>query len=99
MVRVCVWVFSFLMCVCGTHVLSGCSVHMNVLYPSPTSLAAERDFQVPIKFAFRPHHGPVYGCSCSPYHRNLFLTCSTDMSVRLYSLLDVRGERGRGEHG
>ena len=44
----------------------------------------------PVNFAFRPHQGPVYGCNCSPFHRNLFLTSSTDSSVRLYSLLDVR---------
>ena len=35
------------------------------------------------------HAGPVYAISCSPFHRNLFLTCSTDGSVRLYNLLQV----------
>ena len=54
-----------------------------------SSHTVERDFQSAIKFAFQPHHGPVYGCGCSPFHRNLFLTASTDMSARLYTLLDV----------
>ena len=44
----------------------------------------------PVTFAFRPHQGPVYGVSCSPFHRNIFLTASTDTSAHLYSLLDVR---------
>ena len=51
--------------------------------------ALETDFQSPVKFAFRPHHGPVYSVSCSPFHRNLFLSCGTDTTTRLYSLLDV----------
>ena len=51
--------------------------------------SVETDFQSPVKFAFRPHHGPVYSVSCSPFHRNLFLSCGTDTTTRLYSLLDV----------
>lgn len=49
----------------------------------------ETDLASPINFAFRPHHGPVYGISASPFHRNLFLSCGTDTTARLYSLLDV----------
>lgn len=44
----------------------------------------------PVTFAFSPHFGPVFSVDCSPYHRNLFLTCGTDASVRLYSMLQVR---------
>lgn len=58
--------------------------------PNYLTLLGEQDFKSPIKFVFRPHHGPVYGICCSPFHRNLFLSCSTDASARLYSLLDVR---------
>ena len=50
---------------------------------------SEANLKSPIKFSFRPHHGPVYGISCSPFHRNLFLSCATDTTIRLYSLLDV----------
>ena len=49
----------------------------------------ERNLQSPIKFSFRPHFGPVYDINCSPFHRNLFLSCATDTTTRLYSLLDV----------
>lgn len=43
----------------------------------------------PVTFAFSPHFGPVFSVDCSPYHRNLFLTCGTDASIRLYSMLQV----------
>ena len=49
----------------------------------------EEDLWSPIKFVFRPHYGPVYSISTSPFHRNLFLSCGTDAAVRVYSLLDV----------
>ncbi|XP_064382625.1 cytoplasmic dynein 2 intermediate chain 2-like [Halichondria panicea] len=49
----------------------------------------ESDLQSPIQFVFRPHHGPVYAISCSPFHRNLFLSCGTDGTARLYSQLDA----------
>ncbi len=49
----------------------------------------EEDLLSPIKFVFRPHHGPVYDINTSPFHRNLFLSCGTDSTVRVYSLLDV----------
>lgn len=57
----------------------------------------EADLQSPIKFSFRPHYGPVYDISCSPFHRNLFLSCATDTTTRMYSLLDV--SRGNGKVG
>ena len=44
----------------------------------------------PVTFSYQPHGGPVYSIECSPSHRNLFLTCGTDASVRLYSSLLVR---------
>jgi WD40 repeat protein len=43
----------------------------------------------PITFAFVAHHGPVYSVDCSPFHRNLFVTSSTDTTIRLYNMLQV----------
>lgn len=44
----------------------------------------------PISGAFEPHLGPVYSVSFSPFHRNLFLSCSMDGSIRIYDLLQVK---------
>jgi len=49
---------------------------IKTLYPAPRSTAYEN------------HMGPVTGTSCSPFIKRLFLTCSTDGTVRLY---DVQG--------
>ena len=38
-------------------------------------------------FSYEKHAGPVYGVSCSPFHRNLFITASADGNVRLHSML------------
>ncbi|KAM6243786.1 cytoplasmic dynein 2 intermediate chain 2 [Porphyrio hochstetteri] len=43
--------------------------------------------RAPAEFSFSPHGGPVYSVSCSPFHRNLFLTCGTDGQVHLHSML------------
>lgn len=37
---------------------------------------------------FEAHRGPVHGVDCSPFFRNLFLTCSSDGSLRLFSTLE-----------
>ena len=37
---------------------------------------------------FETHSGPVHSIDCSPFFRNLFLTASSDGSVRLYSTLE-----------
>lgn len=42
----------------------------------------------PVQFAYTGHRGPVYGLACSPYHRNLFLTASTDMSLSIAHMLE-----------
>ena len=34
--------------------------------------------------------GPCLGISCSPFVKRLFLTCSSDGSVRLYDTLNQR---------
>lgn len=44
--------------------------------------------QSPVGFTFAGHKGPVYAVDSSPYHRNLFLSSSTDGSIRIYSVLE-----------
>lgn len=39
------------------------------------------------KQSFDHHSGPVYAIAASPFHRNLFLTCSTDGTIHLYNML------------
>ena len=48
---------------------------------------SEKLFGSPVSFAYEGHSGPIYGVSCSPYHRNVFLSVSTDTSVRLFNML------------
>ncbi|XP_063265829.1 cytoplasmic dynein 2 intermediate chain 2 isoform X2 [Prinia subflava] len=46
--------------------------------------------RAPAEFSFSPHAGPVYSVSCSPFHRNLFLSCGTDGQVHLHSMLQTQ---------
>ncbi|XP_075295181.1 cytoplasmic dynein 2 intermediate chain 2 isoform X1 [Opisthocomus hoazin] len=46
--------------------------------------------RAPAELAFSPHAGPVYAVSCSPFHRNLFLSCGTDGQVHLHSMLQTQ---------
>uniref|UniRef100_A0A7M4E1V5 Dynein 2 intermediate chain 2 n=1 Tax=Crocodylus porosus TaxID=8502 RepID=A0A7M4E1V5_CROPO len=46
--------------------------------------------KAPAQFAFSPHGGPVYCVSCSPFHRNLFLSSGTDGHVHLHSMLQAQ---------
>uniref|UniRef100_A0A8C8RTM8 WD repeat domain 34 n=1 Tax=Pelusios castaneus TaxID=367368 RepID=A0A8C8RTM8_9SAUR len=46
--------------------------------------------KAPAQFAFFPHGGPVYCVSCSPFHRNLFLSGGTDGHVHLHSMLQAQ---------
>ncbi|XP_008150777.2 cytoplasmic dynein 2 intermediate chain 2 [Eptesicus fuscus] len=46
--------------------------------------------RAPAQFTFSPHGGPVYSVSCSPFHRNLFLSAGTDGHAHLYSLLQAQ---------
>jgi len=41
-----------------------------------------------VKFNYQPHSGPSTAVHCSPFHRNIFLSCGTDGALRLYSLLE-----------
>nr|XP_060613191.1 cytoplasmic dynein 2 intermediate chain 2 isoform X2 [Anolis sagrei ordinatus] len=46
--------------------------------------------RAPAQFAFSPHGGPVYCVSCSPFHRNLFLSAGTAGHVHLHSMLQAQ---------
>ncbi|GIL81731.1 hypothetical protein Vretimale_1322 [Volvox reticuliferus] len=54
--------------------------------------AGERvELRTPVRDAgYAPHAGAVFGVDCSPFQRELFLTTSTDGSVRLYSSLRMQ---------
>ena len=62
--------------------------HVNI-YSSAGSVVSSVPLHSPVTFTFSPHHGPVYSVDCAPFHRNLFLTCGTDTSLRIYSMLQV----------
>ncbi|KAM5300506.1 LOW QUALITY PROTEIN: cytoplasmic dynein 2 intermediate chain 2 [Ctenodactylus gundi] len=69
-------------------------------FPLKCSLAAEEaaltrmpssvSLRAPAQFTFSPHGGPIYSVSCSPFHRNLFLSTGTDGHVHLYSMLQAQ---------
>ncbi|XP_011362481.1 WD repeat-containing protein 34 isoform X1 [Pteropus vampyrus] len=69
-------------------------------FPLKCSLAAEEaaltrmpssvSLRAPAQFTFSPHGGPVYSVSCSPFHRNLFLSAGTDGHIHLYSMLQAQ---------
>ncbi|XP_004640635.1 WD repeat-containing protein 34 [Octodon degus] len=69
-------------------------------FPLKCSLAAEEPalartpssvcLRAPARFVFSPHGGPIYSVSCSPFHRNLFLSAGTDGHVHLYSMLQAQ---------
>ncbi|KAM6182076.1 cytoplasmic dynein 2 intermediate chain 2 [Erethizon dorsatum] len=69
-------------------------------FPLKCSLASEVVAQVrtpssvplraPARFTFSPHSGPIYSVSCSPFHRNLFVSAGTDGHVHLYSMLQAQ---------
>ena len=50
--------------------------------------------QSPVTFKFASHRGPVYCVDYSPFHRNVFISCSTDKTVRIYTVLQVGLRRG-----
>mmetsp|Transcript_23424 Transcript_23424/g.17876 ORF Transcript_23424/g.17876 Transcript_23424/m.17876 type:complete len:397 (+) Transcript_23424:599-1789(+) len=58
---------------------------------APTVYGAKPDvkllFTIPFNANYEKHLGPVLGLSSSPFVKRLFLSCSSDGSVRLYDLL------------
>jgi WD40 repeat protein len=61
---------------------------------APTVYGAKPDlkliFTVPFNANYEKHLGPVLGMSCSPFVKRLFLSCSSDGSIRLYDVLNHR---------
>ena len=55
-----------------------------------SAISANFSPRAAINFAFVPHLGPVYAVCCSPFHRNLFLSASTDMRLHLSSFLQAK---------
>eukprot|EP00002_Diphylleia_rotans_P028367 TRINITY_DN5726_c0_g1_i4.p1 TRINITY_DN5726_c0_g1~~TRINITY_DN5726_c0_g1_i4.p1 ORF type:complete len:503 (+),score=78.27 TRINITY_DN5726_c0_g1_i4:60-1568(+) len=45
-----------------------------------------KDSPCQIEMAYDQHNGPVHSVVCSPFHRNVFFSCSADSTVRLTSL-------------
>jgi WD40 repeat protein len=43
----------------------------------------------PVVFKYEAHQGPIHSLECSPFHRNLFLTCSSDGSVKLFNVYET----------
>ncbi|XP_069775096.1 cytoplasmic dynein 2 intermediate chain 2 isoform X1 [Narcine bancroftii] len=76
----------FIAAVEGGYVLK-CSTE--VLTPA-TLCSGSVPLKAPAQFTFSPHCGPVHAVSCSPFHRNLFLTAGTDGHVHLYSMLQAK---------
>jgi WD40 repeat protein len=61
---------------------------------APTVYHAKPDlkllFSIPFNANYEKHLGPVSGMNCSPFVKRLFLSSSTDGSVRLYDILNHR---------
>ncbi|KAK2156882.1 hypothetical protein NP493_1930g00018 [Ridgeia piscesae] len=55
--------------------------------PASRDVQCSIPLQSPVTFSFASHKGPVYSVDFSHFHRNLFLSCSTDKSVRIYTVL------------
>ncbi|XP_074149906.1 cytoplasmic dynein 2 intermediate chain 2 isoform X2 [Sminthopsis crassicaudata] len=62
------------------------AVEVAALTRMPSSLP----LRAPAQFTFSPHGGPIYSVSCSPFHRNLFLSAGTDGHIHLYSMLQAQ---------
>lgn len=66
-----------------------CTLNRHLPEATPLNEVDNHKFPNPVTFSFKPHHGPVYSVSPSPFHRNVFLTCSTDSTARVYSFLET----------
>ena len=56
----------------------------------PLDKGVKIQFRSPVTLVYSAHNGPVYDVDFSPAHRNLFLTASTDGTIRLYSTLQPK---------
>jgi WD40 repeat protein len=58
-----------------------------VFRTKPGVTAARQGNQLQVE-SFDPHRGPVHAVDCSPFFRNLFLTCSSDGSAKIFNSLE-----------
>ena len=63
--------------------------HENHLSYFSAHVVSSIPLRSPVTFAYNAHFGPVYAVDSSPYHRNLFISCGGDNTVRVYSMLQV----------
>ncbi|TPX64758.1 hypothetical protein SpCBS45565_g05683 [Spizellomyces sp. 'palustris'] len=68
--------------------IAKCSRSVSTTIP-PNTVSLPR-LANPIQFAYTPHTGPVTAMACSPFHRNLFLSCGSDGLVRIYNVLQTK---------
>jgi len=47
-------------------------------------------FPNPIDLVYEPHVGPIHEIACSPFHRNVFLTCGADGNAGIYNVLQKK---------
>jgi WD40 repeat protein len=47
-------------------------------------------YPIPFNANYEKHLGPVSAISCSPFHKRIFLSCSSDGAIRMYDVIDAR---------
>jgi len=57
--------------------------------PASREVVCSVDLRSPVTFSYTPHNGPVYGVEFATHHRSLFLSCGTDNTARIYSMLQA----------
>eukprot|EP00040_Diaphanoeca_grandis_P008675 m.46041 g.46041 ORF g.46041 m.46041 type:complete len:517 (-) comp20128_c0_seq1:363-1913(-) len=68
-----------------TGAVLGCSLTPGSVSAAPADLPVG----TPVVMGYEAHSGPVYAVGFSPFHRNLFLSASTDGSIQIYNLLQA----------
>ena len=63
------------------------SLNSPAVIHGPDDNPGSSEWYDPIKIPFAPHFGRVNQVKCSPFDRNIFLSCGSDQQVRIYSLL------------
>lgn len=58
--------------------------------PAGSDVECSIPLHSPVNFSFGPHDSTVHSVECSPYHRSLFLTCGSDCTARIYSMLQMQ---------
>jgi len=65
-----------------------CSVNSTTIPSGITNSGV--DLRSPVTLSLQPHSGPVYAVNCSPFHRNVILSCGMDATANIYSLLQMK---------